>query len=438
MERVWTTQIGAHIGERVRIAGWLHRVRQLSNLSFLILRDAQGLAQVVVEDATVIAQLADLHAETVLLIEGTVVAEPQAPGGVEIHQPALEVLAAAAEPPPFDLFRPTIKAQLPTLLDHAPVGLRHPRQRALFRVAAASMAGFRAALSARDFVEIQTPKIVGAATEGGANVFRLDYFGQPAYLSQSPQLYKQIMVGVFERVFEVGPAFRAEPHDTPRHANEFVSLDVELGFIRDQFDVMAVLNRALEGMIAAIHEQAGGALAALGGKAGPLALPAVPPEIPAVHFADALDMISRATGEDVRGEPDLAPAHERWLGEWARREHGSDFLFVWGYPTAKRAFYTHPDPARPGYSRGFDLLFRGLELVSGGQRLHRYEDYLAVLAERGMNADSFTGYLEAFKHGMPPHGGFAIGLERWVARLVEAPNIRETTLFPRDLTRLTP
>ncbi len=438
MERVWTTQIGAHIGERVRIAGWLHRVRQLSNLSFLILRDAQGLAQVVVEDAAMIAQLTDLHAETVLVIEGTVVAEPQAPGGVEIHQPALEVLAAAAEPPPFDLFRPTIKAQLPTLLDHAPVGLRHPRQRALFRVAAASMAGFRAALTARDFVEIQTPKIVGAATEGGANVFRLDYFGQPAYLSQSPQLYKQIMVGVFERVFEVGPAFRAEPHDTPRHANEFVSLDVELGFIRDHFDVMAVLNRALEGMIAAIHEQAGGALAALGSKAGPLALPAVPPEIPAVHFADALDMFSRATGEDVRGEPDLAPAHERWLGEWARREHGSDFLFVWGYPTAKRAFYTHPDPARPGYSRGFDLLFRGLELVSGGQRLHRYEDYLAVLSERGMSADSFTGYLEAFKHGMPPHGGFAIGLERWVARLVEAPNIRETTLFPRDLTRLTP
>jgi nondiscriminating aspartyl-tRNA synthetase len=422
----------------VRIAGWLHRVRQLSNLSFLILRDAQGLAQVVVEDAAMIAQLTDLHAETVLVIEGTVVAEPQAPGGVEIHQPALEVLAAAAEPPPFDLFRPTIKAQLPTLLDHAPVGLRHPRQRALFRVAAASMAGFRAALTARDFVEIQTPKIVGAATEGGANVFRLDYFGQPAYLSQSPQLYKQIMVGVFERVFEVGPAFRAEPHDTPRHANEFVSLDVELGFIRDHFDVMAVLNRALEGMIAAIHEQAGGALAALGSKAGPLALPAVPPEIPAVHFADALDMFSRATGEDVRGEPDLAPAHERWLGEWARREHGSDFLFVWGYPTAKRAFYTHPDPARPGYSRGFDLLFRGLELVSGGQRLHRYEDYLAVLSERGMSADSFTGYLEAFKHGMPPHGGFAIGLERWVARLVEAPNIRETTLFPRDLTRLTP
>jgi nondiscriminating aspartyl-tRNA synthetase len=431
MERIYSTQIGAHVGERVRLQGWLHRLRQLSNLSFLILRDGRGLAQIVVEEPALIERLAGLNAETVLTIEGTVVAEPQAPGGVEVREPAIEVLAEAAEPPPFDLFRPALKIQLPTLLDHAPLALRHPRQRALFRVAAASMAGFRAVLSARDFVEIQTPKIVGAATEGGANVFKIDYFGQPAYLSQSPQLYKQIMVGVFERVFEVGPAFRAEPHDTPRHANEFVSLDVELGFIRDHTTVMEVLNRVLEGMVATIREL--GPLREL-----PLQLPEVPAAIPSLHFAEALDLVSRGTGEDVRGEPDLAPAHERWLGEWARREHGSDFLFVWGYPTAKRAFYTHPDPERPGYSRGFDLLFRGLELVSGGQRLHRYADYLAVLAERGMSPASFEGYLEAFRHGMPPHGGFAIGLERWVARLVEAPNIRETTLFPRDLTRLTP
>ncbi len=439
MERIWSTQISAHVGERVCLQGWLHRLRQLSNLSFLILRDAQGLAQIVVEDAALIEQLAGMHPETVLTVTGTVVAEAQAPNGVEVHQPAIEVLAEAAAPPPFDLFRPTVNAQLPTFLDHAPIGLRHPRQRARFRIASASMAGFRAALMVRDFTEIQTPKIVGAATEGGANVFKIDYFGQPAYLSQSPQLYKQIMVGVFERVFEIGPAFRAEPHDTPRHINEFVSLDVELGFIRDHTTVMEVLNRVLEGMIGAIQEQAADALALLGAKRGaPLELPPVPQRIPVLHFADALDLFSRATGEDAHGEPDLAPAHERWLGEWARKEHGSDFLFVWGYPTAKRAFYTHPDPDRPGYSRGFDLLFRGLELVSGGQRLHRYGDYLAVLAERGMNPASFEGYLEAFKHGMPPHGGFAIGLERWVARLVEAPNIRETTLFPRDLSRLTP
>src|SRR6266511_4177680 len=280
MERIWSTQISAHVGERVCLQGWLHRLRQLSNLSFLILRDAQGLAQIVVEDAALIEQLAGMHPETVLTVTGTVVAEAQAPNGVEVHQPAIEVLAEAAAPPPFDLFRPTVNAQLPTFLDHAPIGLRHPRQRALFRIASASMAGFRAALMVRDFTEIQTPKIVGAATEGGANVFKIDYFGQPAYLSQSPQLYKQIMVGVFERVFEIGPAFRAEPHDTPRHTNEFVSLDVEQGFIRDHFDVMETLNRVLEGMLAAIQEQASDALTLLGTRNAPLQLPRLPQTIP--------------------------------------------------------------------------------------------------------------------------------------------------------------
>ena len=433
MERIWSTEISQHVGERVRLAGWLHRLRRLSNVNFLILRDAKGLAQAVVEDSIVLDQLAQLPHESVLAVEGVVVAEPQAPGGVEVRQPAVEVLSPANCPPPFDLFRPVVKAQLSTILDHAPVALRHPRQRALWRIASASMAGFRATLRAMDFVEIQTPKIVGAATESGANVFGVDYFGQPAYLAQSPQLYKQIMVGVFERVFEVGPVFRAEPHDTPRHLNEYVSLDVEMGFIRDHTTVMDVLTRVLRGMVGTIAAEAGDAIALLGVK-----LPDVPPSIPSIHFADALEMISRATGQDVSREPDLAPDHERWLGDWTRKEHGSDFLFVVGYPMVKRPFYTHPDPSRPGYSNSFDLLFRGLELVTGGQRLHRHADYLAALDARGMRPEPLQWYLEAFAHGMPPHGGFAIGLERWVARLVEAPNVRETALFPRDLNRITP
>jgi nondiscriminating aspartyl-tRNA synthetase len=271
------------------------------------------------------------------------------------------------------------------------------------------------------------------ATEGGANVFRVDYFGRPAYLAQSPQFYKQIMVGVFERVFEVGPVFRAEPHDTPRHLNEYVSLDAELGFIADHTTVMAVLTQVLAGMFATVKEETGSALALLG-----LTMPDVPREIPSIHFAEAMALIGQATGEDLRGEMDLAPAHERWLGAWAQREHGSDFLFVVGYPLAKRPFYTHPDPERPGSSRGFDLLFRGLELVTGGQRLHRYADYLAALDGRGLDPTPFASYLEAFQHGMPPHGGFAIGLERCVARLTGVENVREVTLFPRDLGRLSP
>jgi nondiscriminating aspartyl-tRNA synthetase len=416
----------------VRLAGWLHRLRQLSGVSFLILRDGKGLAQIVVDDPALIEQLATLHNESVLVVEGDAVAEPQAPGGVEIHQPAVEVLSPASAPP-FDLFRPTLKAQLPTILDHAALTLRHPRRRALFRLASASMAGFRRTLRAMDFVEIQTPKIVASATESGANVFAIDYFGTPAYLAQSPQLYKQIMVGVFERVFEVGPVFRAEPHDTPRHLNEYVSLDVELGFIHDHTTVMDVVTRVVGGMIAALRADAADAVARLG-----VVLPQVPARIPAIHFATAQELIFKETGEDVRGEPDLAPAHERRLGEWAHNVHGSDFLFVVGYPMAKRPFYTHPEPERPAFSNSFDLLFRGLELVTGGQRLHRYEDYLAALQARGLDPAPLSGYLEAFKYGMPPHGGFAIGLERWVAQLVGAANIRETTLFPRDLHRLTP
>jgi nondiscriminating aspartyl-tRNA synthetase len=315
------------------------------------------------------------------------------------------------------------------MLDHAAVALRHPLRQAAFRISAAAVSGFRSTLDGQGFVEVHTPKLVGSATESGANVFAIDYFGRPAYLAQSPQFYKQMLVGVFSRVYEVGPVFRAEPHDTARHLAQYTSLDVELGFIADHRDVMAVLRDVLAGMVGAIAERAPDA---------PVELPAVPAEIPAVHFSDAVALVSAGTGTDITGEPDLAPADERWLGEWARREYGSDFLFVVGFPMAKRPFYTHPDPERPAYSNGFDLLFRGMELVTGGQRLHRYSDYVAALAARGEGTEAYDSYLDAFRHGLPAHGGFAIGLERFMMRLVGAGNVREVTLFPRDLHRLTP
>ncbi len=312
------------------------------------------------------------------------------------------------------------------MLDHAPVALRHPLLRAPLEISAASVAGFRETLDRLGFTEIHTPKIVASATESGANVFGIDYFGRPAYLAQSPQFYKQAMTGVFERVYEVGPVFRAEPHDTVRHLAQYTSLDAELGFIEDHRDVMAVLREVVAGMLESVRRRAAPALDLLG-----VEPPAVPAEIPAVHFTEA----QRLTSSD---EPDLAPAQERWLGEWARREHGSEFLFVTGYPMSKRPFYTHPDPARPGHSNGFDLLFRGMELVTGGQRLHRYEDYVRALAARGEGTEAYEGYLQAFKYGMPPHGGFALGLERWTARLTGAANVRQSTAFPRDLHRLSP
>jgi nondiscriminating aspartyl-tRNA synthetase len=433
VERTWTSELARRCGERVLLKGWLHRLRRMGGVSFLVLRDARGLAQVVIDDADLAASLARLHAESVLEVEGVAAPAPRAPAGVEVREPRVRVLVAATAPPPVDLFQPTVRAQLPTLLDHAAVTLRHPRRRACFEVTAASMAGFRASLRARGFVEVQTPKLVAAATEGGANVFAVDYFGRRAFLAQSPQFYKQTMVGVFERVFEVGPVFRAEPHDTPRHLNEYVSLDAEIGFIQDHRDVMAVLRHAIAGMVEAVRTEAARATALLD-----LALPEVPDPIPAVDFPEAQRLIAAATGERLEDEPDLAPAHESWLGEWARREHGSDFLFVTGFPMAKRPFYTHPAPDDPAWSNSFDLLYRGQELVTGGQRLHRYEDYLAALAARGEDPAPYAGYLEAFRHGMPLHGGFGMGLERWVSRLVGAANLREVTLFPRDLSRLTP
>jgi nondiscriminating aspartyl-tRNA synthetase len=326
-----------------------------------------------------------------------------------------------------------VNAALPSLLDHAVMVNRHPARRAVFRLAAGAMAAFRSALNGQGFTEVQTPKIVASATESGANVFQIDYFGRSAYLAQSPQFYKQIMVGVFERVYEVGPVFRAEPHDTTRHINEYVSLDVEFGFIENHFTVMALLRAVLAQIFASFEQEYAAELSLVGAR-----LPALPATIPHLHFQAAKELVFELHGVDERGEPDLSPQEERWLGEWAQREQGSDFLFVTGYPMSKRPFYTHPDPERPAYSNSFDLLFRGTELVTGGQRLHRYADYLAALERAGLPVAPFASYLEAFRYGMPPHGGFAIGLERLLMQLLGTQNVRLTTLFPRDLNRLTP
>ncbi len=434
MERIYTSEVNAHTGQRVRLAGWLHALRRLGGINFLILRDVRGLIQVVIDTAEELAGLDGMLPETVLAVTGDAVVEPQAPGGVEIRNPQFEILSPVREALPFPLNKPQVKASLPVFLDHAVVGLRHGQKRALFRLSAGVMAGFRATLTGMGFTEIQTPKLVEAATEGGANVFGVKYFERQAYLAQSPQFYKQIMVGVFERVFEVGPVFRAEPHDTIRHINEYVSLDVELGFIRDHRDVMAVLTQVIRGILAHLETHYAAELALLEAR-----LPVAPPEFPAIYFPDAQELILQKWGEDCRGEPDLAPQHERWLGEWAQAEHGSDFLFVAGYPMGKRPFYTHPNPVDPRYSNSFDLLFRGTELVTGGQRLHLYQDYLDSAAARGYtDLKPFETYFEAFKYGMPPHGGFAIGLERFIMQLLGLENIRLATLFPRDLTRLAP
>ena len=432
MKRILASELSQHVGERVTMAGWLHNLRRMGRVNFLLLRDRTGLAQAVLgkED---LAPLEGLQMETVLEVSGNVVEAPPAPLGLELHGVELKVVSPVADTLPFELNQPHLSASLPVFLDHATVGQRHPRQRATLRIAAGIAAGFRRALDAEGFTEIFTPKIVASATESGANVFQLDYFGQPAYLAQSPQFYKQIMVGVFEKVYEVGPVFRAEPHATTRHVNEYVSLDAEMGFIEDHFTVMDCLTRVLRTILAHLAGHCSDELAML-----EVELPQVGDRIPWIYFPDAQDLVYRREGIDARGEPDLAPEHERALGQWASEEFGSDLLFVTGYPMAKRPFYTHPNPADPAYSNSFDLLFRGMELVTGGQRLHIYDDYCAAAEKAGLSLEPYQEYLECFKYGMPPHGGFAIGLERFVAQLLRAQNLRWATLFPRDLARLKP
>lgn len=433
MQRIRTDEAATRVGERVKLAGWMHNWRDMGQFGFLILRDGAGTFQAVLDKAEEMEKLKGLQYETVLQIEGVVAEEPRAPGGVELHDCQVTVISPVLEPLPFEINKKELKPGLDVFLDNAPVGLRHLRKRALFRISAEIMAGFREYLMQQGFVEIQTPKIVGSATESGANVFALDYFGRPAYLAQSPQFYKQIMVGVFERVFEIGPVFRAEKHNTARHTNEYVSLDIEMGFIQDHTDVMAMLTGVLRHIFNRLTQVCPRELELLKVK-----VPNIGQTIPALRLPDAQELIFKRYGEDCRGEPDLAPQHEEWLCEYAAQELGSELLFITHYPTSKRPFYAMPDDEDPTLTKSFDLLFRGCEVVTGGQRIHRYEQLLENARKWGINPEDIAGYLQAFKFGMPPHGGFGMGLERLLMQLTGLKNLREATLFPRDLTRVAP
>ncbi|MGH2442396.1 MAG: aspartate--tRNA(Asn) ligase [Chloroflexota bacterium] len=420
-----------NIGRRVVIQGWMHNLRKMGAVNFLTLRDRSGMAQVFLEQEELEA-LSGLQMETVLSIDGTVRAEERAPGGVELAGSTIQILAPVTDVLPFEINKKVLKPSLDVFLNNAPVGLRFPKRRSVFRVYADLIAGFREYLIPRGFVEIHTPKLAGSATEGGANVFAMEYFGKQAYLAQSPQLYKQIMVGVFERVFEIGPVFRAEEHYTVRHLNEFNSLDVEVGFIEGQDEIMDLLIEVVECMVLAAferHPEDAASLELIRPRFG---------DVPRITFREAQRLILERHGVDQSTEPDLSPQDERWIGEWASETHDTDFVFVTHYPTAKRAFYTMPDPTDPAHSLSFDLLYKGQELVSGSQRINRYDQLVQAMRDRNIDPEPFAGYLQAFRFGMPPEGGFAIGSERLLMRLTGAENLRETTLFPRDVNRLTP
>lgn len=405
-------------GENVTLSGWLESKRDFKSFSFLVLRTGSQTVQCVASAAALEPlERAEAGPESVLRVTGEVAATDQTACGWELQVERIEVLSAVCEPVPVTLSHPELNANLATVLDHAGVTNRHESRRAALRVAAQATAAFRQTLSELGFTEVFTPKIVASATEGGSNVFELGYFGRPAFLAQSPQFYKQMMVGVFGRVFEVGPVFRAEPHATRRHLNTYTSLDVELGFIKNHECVMEVVEGVVWAMVEAVSDH--------------LPSPLEQVRAPRVTFEEAKAIAGSGEGLD------LSPEDERLVGEWAMAEHNSPFVFVTGYPMAKRPFYTHP-AENPERSNSFDLLFLGTELITGGQRLHRYEDYLTALEARGLSPEPFEEYLEVFRYGMPPHGGFAIGQERFVSQLLGLGNVREATAFPRDINRLTP
>lgn len=429
--RVLTSELPRFEGRQVPLAGWVHRIRDLGGVRFLILRDRAGTAQVVVPAGL---DLGAIGCEWVVGVDGTVRREPRAPGGFELSAERIETISPA-QPPPLEVFPPSAAAKhrLATLLEHRAVSLRIPELLEVFKVQAEVLRAFRAHMAAQGFVEIKTPKLVLAGAEGGSAVFEVNYFDGKAYLAQSPQFYKQIMVGSgLERVFEVGHAYRAESSQTSRHITEFVSLDFEMGFIESEQDVIAMHAGLMRAIFAAVGENCAEALARRG-----LRLPR-PGEIPQIAFPQARRVLAEAFGKTEGLEGDLDTEGERLICRWAAREFGSDLIYVTGYAASRRPAYTMPRPEAPSLTRSFDLLYKGVEITTGSQRIHDYEQLTESFRRRRIDPGGCEGYLEAFRHGMPPHGGMGMGLERLTQQMLGLDNIRQACLFPRDRYRLRP
>lgn len=423
---------GDYTGKTVEMEGAVHTIRDMGEVAFVILRKAEGLVQCVFEEGVTEFDLKDLKEESAVVITGVVAREDRAPHGFEIRLKKIKVLSQPAEILPIAISKYKMNTSLETKLALRPVSLRNVRERAKFKIQEGIVRGFREFLQTQGFTEIHTPKIVARGAEGGSNVFKLDYFNKKAELGQSPQFYKQTMVGVFDRVFEVAPVFRAEKHNTTRHLNEYVGLDFEMGYIDGFEDVMAMETGFLQYMIALLKKDYAEELRLLG-----VTLPNVD-KIPTVRFDEAKEKVAEKYHRQIRNPYDLEPEEEALIGQYFKEEYDADFVFVTHYPSKKRPFYAMDDPADPTYTLSFDLLYQGLEITTGGQRIHDYNRLMEKIEKRGMESEGMEQYLSVFKHGMPPHGGLGIGLERLTMKLVGEDNVRETTLFPRDLSRLEP
>ena len=420
------------IGTEVRVNGAIHTIRDMGTVAFIILRKREGLVQCVYEEGVSKFNLKDVKEADTVEVSGMLERSEKAPNGIEIRLGELKILSEPAEPMPLPISKWKLNTSLEANLNYRTISLRNIRERAKFRIQEGIVRGFRDFLYQEGFTEIHTPKIGAKSAEGGANLFRLEYFHRPAILQQSPQFYKQMMVGVFDRVFETAPVFRAEKHNTKRHLNEYTSLDFEMGYIDGFEDIMAMETGFLQYTMALLEKEYARELKILDIK--------VPKtkEIPAVRFDEIKRLVAEKYDRKIKNPFDLEPEEEMLISRYAKEEWDADFVFVTHYPSKKRPFYAMDDPADSTYTLSFDLLFRGMEITTGGQRIHDYHELLAKMEKRGMTDEGMEQYLSAFKHGMPPHGGLGIGMERLTMKMMNEDNVRETTLFPRDLSRLEP
>lgn len=431
MARTLILDCNNKVGEKVTISGWVQVRRDHGKIGFLDVSDRTGIIQVF----CTADKLGSIRPQDVVEISGTVAARPEklvnenlATGKIELQSEEVKVLSKAAELP-FDMGMKELDLQLPTLLDFRTLTLRHPKVRSIFKIQSAILEGFRKVATDLDCVEIVVPEIAASSTEGGAEVFKVDYYGHTATMTQSPQLYKQMLVPVFERVFTIAHAYRAEPSVTTRHLSVSTQMDCEFGFVNFE-DLLDLLEKVGTEVLKYAEENCKEELKEFN------VAPVSYGKIPRLTLREAQEVIFKEFGRDNRKEKDLTPQDEIDICKWALEKHGSDLVTITHFPTAKRAFYTMPDPENPEYSLSYDLLFRGLEILSGSQRVSDYDQLVSIIKERGMKPEEFEMYLQAFKFGMPPEGGFSFGLERMTMNLLKLKNIREASLFPRDMERV--
>lgn len=433
MQRSISNKLTDHIGEEVMIKGWMNAIRVLGKISFMVIRDRGGMVQVVMEDKNEIEKVKNLQPGSIITVTGKVQEAKQAELGVEIVNPQVIVEIPVTTPLPVEYNKPELNAEMDTILDFRPLTLRNQKISAVFKIQATIVAAYREYLTSEGFTEFFGPNVISASSEGGTELFTVNYFDQEAKLSQSAQLYKQMMVGVYERVFALMKCFRAEKSATRRHLTEATQFEFEMGFIDGFEDVMDMLENTVKFIVKSVNEKNAKELKTLGVKS------ALAPEevsFPRITFREALELYYKRTGNDERHEIDLSPEAERELCKYAREEFGTDFIFVTHFLRKKTAFYAHPNEENPEVTNYFDLLCREAEIVSGGQRIHEHDMMEESLRLKDLNPDDFRDYLAIFKFGMPKHGGFGMGMERLTMLLLGLDNIREATLFPSDTKRI--